>query len=99
MGGACLRSIFVLLRSSFFALFAMKTFSATLALAISLLSLPAHAQSGMSTENWKNIKVGPFFTAGAAINAGEVADGQKTSPRFSWAAGAKGYLPFSPSIG
>jgi len=36
----------------------------------------------------QNIWLGPFFTAGGAVNAGSVANGAKTDFKFAWSGGA-----------
>lgn len=77
----------------------MKILSALAALSISFIALSAtHAQSGMAVENWKDIKFGPMFTAGAAVNAGPVVEGTKTSPGFSFSTGGRATFPLSAQI-
>ncbi|MDP4200287.1 MAG: hypothetical protein Q8922_10325 [Bacteroidota bacterium] len=78
----------------------MKTISAFMALALSLVFIiPAQAQSGMSIENWKDIKVGPMFTAGVATNAGTTSSGLKPGTGFAFSVGGLAIFPFSTNIG
>jgi len=56
----------------------------------------SHAQE--VAPEWKHIRLGPMFTAGASVNAGDVADGWKTSPKFALSVGALGDIPLNPSI-
>ena len=59
---------------------------------------PVHAQSGMSLQNWKDLLLGPMFTAGASVNAGPVADGWKTGAKFAYTGGVMLTFPWSPQI-
>ncbi len=54
--------------------------------------------SGMSLQNWKDILVGPMFTAGASVNAGPVSDGTKTGSKFAFTGGVLLTYPWSPQI-
>jgi hypothetical protein len=56
----------------------------------------SHAQD--ATPEWKHLRVGPMFTAGASVNAGDIAQGWKTSPKFSYSIGALLDLPLTPNI-
>ena len=47
---------------------------------------------------WKDITLGPLFSAGAAVNAGTVADGAKTSSAFAFSAGADADFPLNQNI-
>ena len=77
----------------------MKTRSAIIALFFVLGIAPlSRAQSGMSTENWQDIRVGPMFTAGESISAGDVTTGAKTGTQFAFTAGALGLYPLSQNI-
>ncbi|HWF43833.1 MAG TPA: hypothetical protein VG537_04250 [Candidatus Kapabacteria bacterium] len=78
----------------------MKTRSAiTIILLMFGVASISRAQSGMSTENWQDIRVGPMFTAGESINAGDVTTGTKTGTQFAFTAGAFGLYPFTSNIG
>jgi hypothetical protein len=77
----------------------MNTRSVLLALFIVVfITTSSHAQSGMSIENWSDIKVGPMFTAGLSLNAGNVESDTKTGTRFAFTGGALGMFPFSSHI-
>ncbi len=67
----------------------MKTMYVLLALLLSPLANNAGAQSpfGEIQEGVMDIKAGPMATAGAALNAGEVSTGSKTSPGFAYTPG------------
>jgi hypothetical protein len=61
----------------------------------------AHAQgtSGLTAENtWQDIKIGPLFSGGEAVNAGTVANGAKTGTAFAFSAGADADFPLTQSI-
>ena len=53
----------------------------------------------MSIENRMDIKIGPMFTAGESVNAGNVESDTKTGTRFAFTGGALGLFPFSEHIG
>jgi hypothetical protein len=76
----------------------MKTFSATIAIALSLLAVSAHAQSGMSVENWKDTKIGPMLTGGLALNAGSVDSLTEAKTGLAYAVGARLQYPFSANM-
>lgn len=76
----------------------MKTFCTTFVLAVSLLTVTAHAQSGMSVENWKDIKVGPMFTGGLAIHAGSADTILPPKSGFAFSAGGRMQYPFSTNM-
>jgi len=63
-----------------------------MALLVSLASFAnlakAQSQFIQGQDNLLDLKVGPLFTAGAAVNAGDVATGTKTSPAFAYTPGA-----------
>ena len=76
----------------------MKTFSATVALILSLFTFSAHAQSGMSSENWRDMKVGPMFTGGLAIHAGSADTTFQPKSGFAFSVGGRMQYPFSVSM-
>ncbi len=47
---------------------------------------------------WKDITLGPIFSAGAAVDAGNVAMGAKTSSAFAFSAGADGEVPITQTF-
>ncbi len=61
----------------------------------------AHAQTSDTAavpEPWKDIRLGPIFSAGAAANAGTVAEGSKTAYAFAFSAGAIADYPLNQNI-
>ncbi len=60
----------------------------------------AHAQTTSLTaeDTWKDIKVGPLFSAGESVSAGTVANGAKTSSAFAFSAGAIADFPLNAHI-
>jgi hypothetical protein len=64
------------------------------------VAFSAHAQSTGSapSEPWKNITLGPLFSAGAAVDAGTVAKGSKTNYAFAFSAGADVDFPVTPNF-
>jgi hypothetical protein len=80
-------------------------FSSTLVALTLLFSSQIHAQgtdaepAPGSTAFKPYFAVGPFFTAGAAIFAGEVQEGQKTGMQFAYTAGALGAYEISKTFG
>jgi hypothetical protein len=77
----------------------MKTLSAIVALLFSLIAFSAHAQSGMISENWRDIKLGPFITGGLALNTGSVDSLSEAKSGLALAVGAEVYYPFSVMMG
>lgn len=57
------------------------------------------AQTSMQSDEtgWGNLRLGPKFSGGAAVNAGDVSQGTKTSPLFSYTAAAQLDIPFARS--
>lgn len=78
----------------------MKRTSSILAaiLTLALLSTTASAQSGMGMAFSRDILVGPFATAGVALNAGPLSDGVTSSPGLAFAVGGVGFLPISEDM-
>ena len=65
--------------------------------------IPAtHAQTAKPDttipEPWKDITLGPLFSAGEAVNAGTVALGAKTSMAFAFSAGADADFPVTQNF-
>ncbi len=65
--------------------------------------IPAtHAQTAKpdttTPELWKDITLGPLFSAGQAVNAGTVGSGTKTSMAFAFSVGADADFPLNPNI-
>lgn len=67
-------------------------------LTTALLASNASAQSGMGMAFSRDILVGPFFTAGVAMNAGTLDSGVTSSPGFAFAVGGAGYVPISEDM-
>jgi hypothetical protein len=57
-----------------------------------------HAQDTTSVFGSKRVAIGPEFLAGGSVYAGDVPTGLKTDARFSFNAGALGYLNMTPSF-
>ncbi len=78
----------------------MKNAAVLIALLVGTLS-SARAQTATmvtSEDTWKDIKLGPLFSAGEAISAGTVANGAKTSSAFAFSLGADADFPLNPNI-
>lgn len=57
----------------------------------------AQSHNANSNDQWGDLRLGPLASGGAAVNAGDVASGSKTAPLFSYTAGGKLNIPFSPT--
>jgi hypothetical protein len=67
-------------------------------LSVLLCSSSAFAQSGMGMAFSRDILVGPFATAGVAMNAGSLDTGTTSSPGLAFAIGGVGYVPISEDM-
>src|SRR6266542_3643441 len=63
-----------------------------------ILAVFFFASFGTAQAQSSHIRVGPMFTAGAAVNAGDVAEGWKTSPRVAWTFGALADFSINPVV-
>ncbi|SRR5579884_1717766 len=78
----------------------MKTFIVPIFLILSsVLSVRAQSNFGTVQDGLMAMKLGPLFTAGAAVNAGDVLNGTKTSPGFACAPGALFDFTYTRNVG
>ena len=63
-----------------------------------LLALTATLARAQHEDHYGDVRVGPVATGGSSINAGDVANGTKTSPLFNYSAGALADVPMSDNM-
>lgn len=51
-----------------------------------------------SSDNWRDVLTGPYFTGGGAVNAGTVPTGSKTNYKFAWGLGVASEVPMAKNI-
>jgi hypothetical protein len=77
----------------------MKKTAILLALLLGIISTARAQTTALTAEDtWKDIKLGPFVSAGEAVSAGTVAIGAKTGSAFAFSAGADADFPLNPNI-